>query len=309
MPASNPFIRRPRTEFGKVKAFSLWVPTDEQIEKAERTAAEKGRTFTPSISLRVEVEPYSYRIEGSKLGNVTLKYLDITYGLDKDVIVAAREPGVGLHAVPANRFITAGASGGPDKEDRLFPRWLKHLFAAGFDFSIGEDGVPTSDVIGKVVELQEGEDTFPGSRFDRKTQQWTKYDEAGKPIEYTQRNLQYIVKDASSYVQDPDTVRVIVVRSRDDEEGGESVSSMTGGLDNGSALREAVRATGMVGMNVRDFNTSRKALAFCEANIGVAPILVTDEVSAACTEGKFVDFLVSAKAAIVTDDGVIVGIE
>lgn len=305
---SNPFIRRPRKEYVRIKSFSLWIPTDEQMEKATRTMAEKGRTYKPTISLRVEAEPLSYRLEGGKLGNITLKYLPITWPITVEDIAKARVEGVGLHAIEANRFITASAKGGPETEENLFPRWLKHLFAAGFDFSIGDDGVPTSDVIGKVVEVQEGEDSFPGSRFDRKQNKWVKYDEAGKPIEFTQRNLQYIVAAAPDYVQDPETVRVIHVQSRDDDDAGEAVSSMAG-VDNATALREAVRASGMVGMNIRDFNTSRKALQFCEANISVAPIFVTDAVSAACTDGKFVDYLVAANAAIVTDDGTIVGVE
>ena len=218
MPSNNPFIRRPRTEYVRLTNLSLWVPTDEQLEKSDHALMAQGRTkpegqthvLKPKVSLRVECEPLSYKLVGGKLGNVTLKYLDMTYGLDDEDFAAAREHG--LAGIPANRFITASESRGPDEQDQPFSRWLSYLLRTGYEMYPDADGKePTSDAIGKVFKAIEGEDSFPRSKRDNRTGRWVP---DGK---FTLRNLQYLVEAAPDYVQDPATVREIQVRSRDEE--------------------------------------------------------------------------------------------
>lgn len=305
---ASPFVRRPRTEYGILRSISLWVPTDEQIEKANRTAAEKGRVYKPAISLRIEVEPLSYRFDGGTLGNISLKYLPLTYGLTTEDIQAARENGI--HGVPPNRIITASLRGGPETEKNVFPRWLKYVQAAGFDIDLDDAGIPViAGAIGTTFRMQEGEDVFPSSRFNDRTNKWDDFDADGKPYTFAMSNVQYLLAVAKDYVQNPDTVRVIAIRSRDENAEEAAVSSMTSGLDMTAKLREGARASGLVGRKASEFTEPRDALAFCEGAIGEAPILLDDRVVDAAVDGKFIEFLVAQNAVVVGDDGTIIGKE
>lgn len=307
---ASPFVRRPRTEYGILRSVSLWVPTDEQIEKGKRNAAEKGYTFKTTLSIRTEVEPLSYRFDGGTLGNISLKYLPVTYALDDDDLAGAREGG--LAGVTPSRIITASLRGGPLDEKNEFPRWLKYLNAAGYDLDLDDAGQPViPGAVGRTFRMQEGEDVFPSAKRNPKTGKWDERDAEGKPYTFTKSNLQYLIEDVTdSYVQDPDKVRVIAVRARDENTEEAAVSAMSGaGLDVSAALRQAVLASGLVGRNANEFKTARAALSFCEGAIGVAPILVGDDVNEAAASGNFIEYLTAQGAIVVGDDGSIMGKE
>lgn len=306
------FVRKPRKEYVRLIGVSLWVPTDEQIEKAAATAKKNGRNpRKPALSLRVECEPLSYKFvdEGgvARPEQRVFKYLEMTYGLSDEDLEGARANG--LHGINPNRIITARQGGGPEVEENQFPRWLKYLNAAGFDLDVDDAGQPTTNAAGLVFEVTEGEDTFPGSRLDPRTNRWVKTDALGKPITFTVRNLMYFLAAAPDYVQDPESVRTITVRNRDEEGDEAAVSSMGVGVDNVGALKTAALASGLVGRNVAEFKTARQQLAFCDASISVAPVLVTDEVNDAASSGNLITFLTERGAIAVADDGTIMGVE
>lgn len=306
------FIRKPRNEYVRLIGTSLWVPTDEQLEKAANTARQNGRNpRKPTLSLRVECEPLSYKFVDengvAQPEQRVFKYYPMTYGLTDEDLAGAREHG--LNGINPNRIITAGQGGGPEAEKDVFPRWLKYLNAAGFDLDVDEAGQPVTNAAGKVFRVTEGEDVFPGSRQDPKTGKWVNTDALGKPITFTLRNIMYLVEADANYVQDPESVRVITVRQRDEESDAAAASSISSGVDTVGALRTAAIASGLVGKNIKEVSTARQQLAFCDGSIAVAPIFVTDEVNAAAAGGKLIDYLLSKDAIGVAEDGTITGVE
>lgn len=268
---------RMREEAMRLLSVSLSVPTDEQIAARKARAEQAGRRVMPTVAALVfELEPLTYTVVGSKLGNKRLIYVDITRPLSDEQLEAVRSRG--FNGIGQDMLVAQNPNVEPKDQRNPTARFLRHLTLGGVNLTVNDAGQPASTDIGSVVRVLEGSDSFP-KRVRNEQGRWV---DSG----FWNGYQRYIIgKVAADWVAPAEADRrVIEVQARDDEEG-EAASSVAGNANLDGLMREAFAASGAIGRNVGEFGDPGTQLAFLSGAVGVAPMLLTDGPSSAAADG------------------------
>lgn len=275
---------------------SLSVPTNEQLEARKARALQAGRRVQPAVAALVfELEPLTYKLVGGKIGNKRLIYVDITRPLEPAQLDAMRS--LGFKGIGQDMLISQNPKLSPDEQRQPSARFLRHLSLGGVNLSVNDSGQPVSSDIGAVVEVLEGQDSFP-RRVQNASGRWV---DGGTPWQSYQR---YIIGKVPADWVAPAEPRIVEVQNRDDDEG-EAVSAVagTGNLD--VLMREAFASSGVIGQNVKNYDSVSTQLAFISGAVSSAPMLLTDGPSSAAAEGKLWTWAAENGYIGVSEDGTI----
>lgn len=277
----------------KLVGVSLNVPTAEQIAKMR----EKNPEYTGiPVSLLVEWEPMTYRIEGGTHGNKESDYVRLTKGagVTEDAVAGIRAGG--YPAIPSSAMYKTPAA--PEKKDpskQQFPiqRFLVAAARVGLNLSIDNDGsktgtpgaIFTTDA-GQLFECTSGYEDFPTWAEDstgRVKPDWE------NP---SQRYMRLPIARVKDFVA-PEVMPVRHIEARD--EGGEAGGAATSAVSSGATdivalLKAAVTKIGIVGQTPTEVN--EKAMNLVARNLGTNPVLGTTEVANAARNKQLVEFLV-----------------
>ena len=304
-------VQEAKKDTYRLLGVRLDVPTDEIIQKWQAKREDGSTVDSVPISLGVEWEPLSYKIEGSEFGNKEFDRVRLTKsgGVSLDALAAIRAggylaiPQASLYKTPNNP-----AKANPAKQAFEIQRLLVAFAKCGIDLSIDENGsvtgkpgeIYTKDA-GQIFECSAGFEEFPTWEEDKKDGRVKANWEETK-----QTYMRLPLARVKDYVQ-PENVPVRHIERRDDDGGSGTAATVSGGgsgnADVTELLRTAVEKIGIVGKTVDEVNSS--AMSLVARNLATSPVLGTSEIANAARGGKFVEVLFS-KDAIGIADGVVV---
>lgn len=291
-------VLRMREEYVRLTGLSLSVPTDEQIAQREANARAGGyNPRKPTVALVFEVEPLSYRIEGGKIGNRRLIYVDISRGLEQADLEKVRA--FGLNGLADDLLVRQNPQNSPEEQGDTNARFLRHFTVAGGDLSVDPAGQPITNDIGTVFKCLEGSASFP-ARVQGSDGRWRN---SGR----YNRFARYLVEKAPDYVA-PENPRVVEVTSRDEDGHEAAAPAAANGSTGGINWKDVAARAGLVGQAAASFATPAQQLGFISNAVALAPELLTDASNNAAMEGKLLDFL-AERGAIAISDGVVIGVE
>ena len=295
---------KPKEEFLRLLSVELAVPTQEQLEKTIATSRARGNNPPqPRASLRLTWEPLSYNIRGNN-GNVTVDYIDVSFGLEPDDLDRIRTNG--WLGIPDRRLVRVDDKSGVEGQTREWPRYrLRTRDILSLDIDVdgsitGKVGQPFSTSVGHVFKVTEGQDTFPRNVQDPVTQAW-KVDVTNPRRSF----MRYPIALADDYVA-PADVPIRIPRSASTEAGAVMSTTTAGGVS-ADTLRAAVVASGMVGMRADELTSAVKQITFLATHMeddDNTIVFGTGPINEAAGDGELLSFLQS-KGALVVEDGVI----
>jgi hypothetical protein len=286
----------------KLLGVHLDIPTDEMLAKWK----ENGSEFEGvPVSLAVEWEPQSYRIEGGQFGNKEFDRIRLTKsgGVSPEGLANVRAGG--YPAIPQSamyKYPANPAKANPAKQAFPIQRFMVMAAKAGIDLSIDNDGSVTgkpgelySKDAGKLFECTSGYEDFPT---------WVETDKGVKP-DWEDTKAVYMrlpIARVENFVAPAELpVRHIEAREDSGNTGGAAVSAVSSGgaVDSTGLLKAAVEKIGIVGKTVEEVNEG--AMGFVARNLAVAPVLGTTEVANAARGKQLVEYLVNKGVVSVTD--------
>lgn len=298
MALTDRLTREPRSDVYELAGVELFIPTDEQLEKARAKSRENGydNELPASVSIAVRWKPKTYqKFIGDDEVTEEVDYYRLTnsQGLTDEQLQMVRE--AGFNAIPEDRMYKLPANKKADinRQPRDVQRLLLAADRVGIVIDVDEQGNLFSPQVGKLYECLEGPHDMP--TWDNEARRWD-YDDPKQAF------FRLPVREATDFVQ-PEELAVRRYERREEASAPAQTTTSAAAPVTPEELREAFAAIGIDGKPVGVINA--QGVSLVASNVSKNPaVFGSKDVNQAAQSGKLVEFLVEQGVAT-NDEGTV----